>query len=407
MKTNRFFIFIFVFMIFSFPQVNAEEKDKINPGTNKMWVSLDIASDTALFKINLPKNGLVSILSTVPGRKQIDRLWGPRYMNKGTYKLPMPAGRVVNRSGFVQLFNVSLKPEKCVGQRGNGERQFSSPMGIDFDQSRKEILVADTGNDRIIRLAADGRFLSRYGGFGLSFGNKADEGEDSLDEPFDVSAGGFSNFYVSDQNNERICIFDSYKSYKGNLYPSSSNRRDRLDRPRGIKVDSENNIWLVDGRADQILKISPNGEKLFELGGFGYSSQKLKDPTQIDIDSNGEIYIADRGNGRIAIFDRLGSYLKQMKDHLKSPTGVAVDEDGLIFVCDESTAELGLYTPRGVRLMYIGGYSETEKFRKPVDLAVSSKRVYILDSGRNQIVFFDRQKTSTSVPWQAQAGMLE
>ncbi|HNX76053.1 MAG TPA: NHL repeat-containing protein [Candidatus Rifleibacterium sp.] len=377
------------------------------PDTEKMWVKLAIASDSADFKFHLPIDGCVTILSTVAGRKQVDPLWGPGSMKAGTYKISIPAGKVNGRSGIVELFNITMTPESETGSRGNGERQFNNPMGIDFDSSRSEILVADTGNDRIIRLSDKGRQVSVHGGFGLSFGDRSEEREDSLDEPYDVAAGGFSNFYVSDQNNRRACIFDAYRSYRGNLFPKDDNRRNQLDRPRGIKVDFESNIWLVDGRADKVMKISANGERLFEVGGFGFSLLHLKDPTQVDVNQHGEIFIADRGKGRIAIFDRLGSFIGEMVDHLKTPTGVAVDPDGLILVCDDSTNEMGLYTPKGVRLTCIDRASDGSGLRRPSDIAVTEKYIFLLDSGNHRIIHIRRQKQSTAVPWQAENTVLK
>lgn len=366
-----------------------------------MWVKLSIASASADFRFNLHEDGCVSILASVQGRKQVDWLWGPELMKKGTYKISLPPGRVAGRTGFVELFNIAMDPEIETGSRGNGERQFNNPTGIDFDKVRKEIFVADTGNDRIIRLSEDGRQIAVHGGFGLSFGDRSEEREDSLDDPYDVAAGGFSNFYVSDQNNRRVCIFDSYRNYRGNLFPTDSDRRNQLDRPRGIKVDSENNIWVVDGRADRLIKISANGDKLFELGGFGFSTLQLKDPTQVDVNIQGEIFIADRGKGRIAIFDRLGSFITEMRDHLKTPTGVAIDPDGLILVCDDTTNEMGLYTPKGIRIACIQTASDHSQFRRPSDIAVSENKIFLLDTGNHRVVHIRREKQATAVPWQA------
>jgi sugar lactone lactonase YvrE len=366
-----------------------------------MWVKLETASATADFRINLPYDGCVSIKATTPGRQQTERIWGPRFMQKGTYRLQLPAGKVENRNGSVELFNITVESDFAVGSRGSGERQFNSPMGLDFDATKKELLIADTGNDRIIRLAQDGRFIAQHGGFGLSFGDHSEEKEDSLDDPFDVAVGGFSNFYVSDHNNERIGIFDSYRSYKGNLYPRSSDRRERLDRPRGIKVDSENNIWVVEGRADRVIKLSPAGDRLLEIGGFGWSQTQLKDPVQVDVNQQGEIFVADRGRARIAVFDRLGSFLHEIKDHLKSPSSVATDPDGLLMICDDTTNELGLYLPDGQRLAAFSDAGDDSGLRRPSDIAITSENVFLLDSGNHRVLVLKRKKTGTTVPWQA------
>ena len=371
------------------------------PVASRMWVKLNVASDTAEFKINLPEAGVMAIISSVPGRKQVDRLWGPATMHAGTWKISLPAGRIAGRSGTVELFNLKLAPVSEIGTRGNGERQFNTPQGLDYDQSRKEILVADTGNDRIIRLAPDGRQIAVHGGFGLSFGDRSEEREDSLDDPYDVAAGGFSNFYVQAQKTRKIFILAAYKTPPAPLSPKNTARRNRLDRPRGLKIDPENNIWLVDGRADRVIKISTNGDRLFELGGFGFSTLQLKDPTQVDVNTSGEIFIADRGKGRIVIFDRLGSYIGEMRDHLKTPTGVAVDPDGLILVCDDTTGEMGLYTPKGMRIACIDKASDGSVLRRPSDIGVSEDQIFLLDSGNHRIVVINREKRTTAVPWQA------
>lgn len=373
----------------------------------KMWLKLNIASSTADFRFNLPHNGCVSIISSIPGRNQRETLWGPTLMKKGTYRMTLPANRITDRSGYIELFNVEIEASKSIGSRGNGERQFSHPSGVEFDSTRKELLIADTGNDRIVRLSPEGRFISQHGGFGLAFGDTSEEREDSLDGPYDVAAGGFSNFYISDQNNDRICLFDAYRTYKGNLYPKNNDRRNRISRPRGIKVDSENNIWVVEGRVDRVIKISPSGDKLFEIGGFGYSDQQLKDPTQISIDGAGDIYIADRGKARIAVYDRLGSFLKEIKNHLKSPSGVEVDPDGLILVCDDRTNELNLYTPAGIRLKCLSQSNDGIVFRRPSDIALNEKWVFMADTGNNRIVVFSRTKTSNTVSWQAKQHVIE
>ena len=374
---------------------------------NQMWVSIDTATNTATFRMNLPHSGCVSIIVAVQGRKQKDILWGPRYMNKGVYRLTFPKDRILGKGGKVELFNIKLTPDKIVGERGNGERQFCHPLGIDWDSVRGEILVADTGNDRIVRLDKDGRFLNQYGGFGLTFGDKSEEREDSLDEPYDVAVGGLSNFYVSDQNNKRVCIFDMYQSYKGNLFPPKNDRFNTLSCPRGIKVDTENNIWLVDGRDDRVLKISPNGDKIFEIGGYGWSKLQLRNPTQVDVDTQGQIYIADQGNRRVAVFDRLGSFIRSIKDHLKSPAGVVVDENGMVYVCDDRTSELGMYTPKGVRLACIKSASDGRAFRQPSDLVATPDNILLLDSGMNRIVFIKKEKSSVSVPWQLKPNVIK
>lgn len=370
-------------------------------------LTVDVATATTRFSFILPKAGCVSIQGRSKTKRGNDRLWGPFWCDAGTHVATIPTDLVTGRKGILEVFSLSLAPKFVIGRSGKGERQFIRPMGLGWDPTSRELYVADTGNDRIVRLSSDGRFVSQYGGFGVAFGDASEEREDSLDEPWDVAPGGFSNFYVSDQNNNRICEFDAYKNYRGTTYPRDGDRAARLNKPRGVMVDGENNIWLADSREDRVLKLTPSGNKLFELGGFGWSSQKFKEPTQVAVDDSGRIFVCDRGNGRIGVFDRLGSYLNDIRTGLQSPTGVAVDPDGLVHVCDERTNEIRIFLPDGKLLSILPGISETDRFRYPADLVAISDVVYVLDSGNNRIVVLERRKDRQETPWQVGIPMIQ
>lgn len=402
MKAKGLVLIISFIIVFINTQVFAGQRSY-----EDFWVELKIEESVANFRINVPERGCVSIISTVPGRRVQDRIWGPTLMDVGTYRLQLPAERILNRSGSVKFFNLDVRPTNRTGQRGRGERQFNKPMGIDHDNTRNEVFVADTGNDRIVRLSSDGRFLGSHGGFGMTFSSASRGHEDSLDNPYDVAVGGYSNFYVSDKNNHRIAHFDSYRTYRGNLYPRDDDRRNRPDRPRGLRVDPENNIWMVDGRADKVLKITAGGDRLMSIGGFGYSTQQLKDPTHIDINSRGEVFVADRGNARIAVFDRLGAFLHQIRGRFESPSGLALDSDGLIYITDDKKNKMFIFTPAGKKVAAYSQADDGSLFDAPSAVAVSDSKVYLLDSGNHRIIHFTRSKTGYSMAWQAQKSVLE
>ena len=136
MKINKLLILNIVFVI-ALLFVNPVYAAK---NIENMWTTLETASGTSVFTLNLPVDGCLTIIGEVNGRNKTERIWGPRYMKKGTYRLSFPESKLTNRKGTIELYNINLIPFKETGSRGKGERQFDNPTGIDYDVSRKEIL---------------------------------------------------------------------------------------------------------------------------------------------------------------------------------------------------------------------------------------------------------------------------
>ena len=76
---------------------------------------------------------------------------------------------------------------------------------------------------------------------------------------------------------------------------------------KGITVDHEGRVYIVDTANDSVMKFEENGTLLdtwVSGGGLGLSS-----PTQIEVDPNGDIFVTDSGNHRIVKFDTDGRYI--------------------------------------------------------------------------------------------------
>jgi NHL repeat len=91
-----------------------------------------------------------------------------------------------------------------------------------------------------------------------------------------------------------------------------------FDRPTDVTWDSHGNIFVADGYGNsRVVKISPGGKWLKEVGTYGAGQDQFNTPHSIAADANDNIYVADRGNRRIQVYD----------DNLKferTITGVAV-----------------------------------------------------------------------------------
>ena len=75
----------------------------------------------------------------------------------------------------------------------------------------------------------------------------------------------------------------------------------------------------------------------------------LKDPQDLRMGPDGNLYIADTGNKRVLVVSREGELIREIKDkkNFKTPSGVNVDADGNIYVADESARAVLVYSPEG------------------------------------------------------------
>ena len=134
----------------------------------------------------------------------------------------------------------------------------------------------------------------------------------------------------------------------------------------GIRIDSEDNIWITDARQNAVFKLSPQGRILFVLGWPGgetgdfsarFKMALLSQPTSIAFGSEGEIYVSEGHGGetnRIRKFDRNGHFLKAWggkrgsnPGEFNQPHHIMVGPDGLIYVTDRENHRFQIFDSEG------------------------------------------------------------
>jgi len=91
-----------------------------------------------------------------------------------------------------------------------------------------------------------------------------------------------------------------------------------------------------------VMDIEGNLIRCFGTKGKGDSQFKI--PKGVDVDGEGRIVVCDKGNGRVSVFEKDGTFLFSFgKDYMEKPWGIAVDSFGSIFVSDYDQKSVQLW----------------------------------------------------------------
>ncbi len=103
-----------------------------------------------------------------------------------------------------------------------------------------------------------------------------------------------------------------------------------------VVVAGDGSIFVADGHINnRIVKYSPEGEYLLEWGEAGSGPGEFSTPHALAMDSRGRLFVADRGNLRVQIFDQQGNFLDEW-NQFGRPSGVTITADDTIYVASQN-----------------------------------------------------------------------
>jgi DNA-binding beta-propeller fold protein YncE len=162
---------------------------------------------------------------------------------------------------------------------------------------------------------------------------------------------------------------------------------DQFNKPTDVAVDGNGNIYVTDGYGNsRVICFDSDGGFKFSWGEHGSMPGEFVYPHNIVIDKDNRIYIADRGNRRVQIFDANGNYLSEWTN-TGQPYGLCYfndKEQSIVFVTDgaaEGNQNVFIVNPQGSVLGQFGGKgTEPGLFQTPHSIAIDSQQnIYVAE----------------------------
>lgn len=250
---------------------------------------------------------------------------------------------------------------------------LAGPMGVAVSSSG-QLYIADFINECIWEVS--GGVITTVAGNGTIYdsGDNGPAVNAGLGGPVGGAVDSSGNLYIVDNSSSTIreisngtittVAGNGTQGYGGDGGPST---HAELYTPWGIAVDSSGNIYIADTYNDRIRKVSNGvittvagtGVEGYNGDGGPATSALLSQPEGVAVDSSGNLYIADSGNGRVrkvsggVIATIAGPGTNQCAGPTSvAPSGMALDLQGDVYVSDVNSHRVCMMVPSGPSCAY-------------------------------------------------------
>lgn len=265
---------------------------------------------------------------------------------------------------------------------------FLTPADVTVDDGGAAYVVDN--RNRVVKLAADGTFVAQWGSTGRGVGQ--------MSAPLSIhhSSVGTSVLYVTDAQNGRLVKWSNTGRWLGTLGSPGTGVGQFSKQPRGVTVDAAGIVYAADVGGNRINRYDRNGAVLPALGtGLPY---RRTGPTDLFYGARGlwvngtTLAVADMWNYRLLLWNldgtaigQIGGSLPPVDGHV-DPHGVAVDAAGNVYVSDYWHQYIQKFAADGTFLARwgIGRGSEPGTLNFPGGIDVDDRGRYLYIANREE-----------------------
>jgi DNA-binding beta-propeller fold protein YncE len=204
------------------------------------------------------------------------------------------------------------------------------PAGLELGQvsavatdAADRVYVFHRGQRPILVFDRDGAFLRSWG-------------DDQVKTAHGLRVDADGNVWVTDIGHHLVMKFDAEGKRLLSLGKKDQpgDGPDQFDRPTDVAVSPSGAFYVADGYGNsRVLKFSKEGKLLTQWGKKGRGDGEFRLPHAICLDGRGRVYVGDRENDRVQVFDADGRFLARFTAS-GAPYGLFLTGEGRLFVAD-------------------------------------------------------------------------
>lgn len=244
------------------------------------------------------------------------------------------------------------------------------------------IYVTESAGDRMVR---------SFSASGASLASWATADDVNGRSPMYVAVSPAGKVYVSDIERHAILIYTADGQAAGEVASPVGEKWI----PGALAFDNAGNLYATEMTPGQhrVLVFDPSGALTLQFGQEGAERGQFEFPNGIAVDSKGNIFVADSGNGRVQAFDKTGAPVfvigrGSARADLGMPRGIAVDEGRhLLLVVDATAQAVNAYDISGAnpKLAYqLGGEVGGSSLLYPNGIALDNNGHILVADKENQ-----------------------
>lgn len=213
----------------------------------------------------------------------------------------------------------------------------------------------------------------------------------TFESPFGVASEGDGIVYIADSLSRNLRVFD-VNAKTTELYAKEG----VFNRPNGLDLDEDGNLYVVDAGNRQVSVFDRNRRLLRIIG----SPADLESPAYVAVDkARDRVYVSDPRAGKIVVFTLAGEKVREIGPKLAedtyfvNPQGMDIDKEGNLFVAELLGARIAVLSVDGKFLRFFGERGDSfYQFEAPKDLAFDSDgNLWVVDNRRSQIYTYSPQ----------------